>query len=210
MEGFALVVAGDHVFVFHGSAAWVVQGAASLQLQGIAARSSVYVIQTLGIPAVAMGHAIQVSDWPKPLDVADVCSGLKMLMLFFAMCVGAAFIVKRELWEKIVMVISAVPIAVASNVIRIVTIALVCELSRNWPPLLDLIKWLSDKPPEKFIDLVVGICVMMPAGLLMLWVEMTLLSKLMIEPLPDRPLSSASSIREQGTKENGKRNKHGR
>lgn len=160
----------------------VIQGAASLQLQGIAARGSVFVIQTLGIPAVAIGHAIQVSDSPTPLDVAAVCSGLKMLMLFFAMCVGAAFIVKRPLWEKIVMVVSAAPIAVASNVVRIVTIALVCELARKWPALAPA------KNPQEAIDFWVGICVMMPAGLLMLWIEMTLLSKLMIEPLPDRPL----------------------
>jgi exosortase len=152
-----------------------VQGAFSLWLQGIAARVSVFVIQTLGLPAMAIGHKIQVGDATQQLDVAAACSGLKMLMLFFAMCVGMAFVAKRPLWEKIVLVVSAIPIAVASNVLRIVTVALVCEWGRCWPSLVSVDKW-------------VGISMMMPAGLLMLWAEMALLSKLMLAPLPERPL----------------------
>jgi exosortase len=159
-----------------------VQGAFSLALQGIAARMSVFVIQTLGLPAMAIGHKIQVGEASQPLDVAAACSGLKMLMLFFAMCVGMAFVVRRPLWEKIVLVASAAPIAVISNVIRIVSVALICEFARRWPALI------SFEDPQKSIDFWVGIFVMMPAGLLLLWAEMALMSKLMLAPLPERPL----------------------
>ena len=160
----------------------VVQGAASLKLQGIAARLSVFVIQTLGIAAVADGHVIRVGATAMPLDVAAACSGLKMLTLFFAMCVGMAFIVKRPVWERIVMVVSAVPIAVASNVARIVATAVICEMARRWPSLINI------ENAQEVIHNWVGYLVMMPVGLLLLWGEMTLLSKLLIEPLPERPL----------------------
>jgi exosortase len=151
-----------------------VQGAFSLWLQRIAAKASEFVIQTVGVPAMAIGHKIQVGDAKQELDVAAACSGLKMLMLFFAMCVGMAFVAKRPLWEKIVLIVSAAPIAVISNVIRIVTVALICEGWRNLP--------------QSAVDKWVGIFVMMPAGLLLLWGEMTLLSKLLIEAMPERPL----------------------
>ena len=80
------------------------------------------------------------------------------------------------------MVVGAAPIAVASNVTRIVVVALVCELAWHWPAAI------SAKDPLKAIDFWVGIFVMMPTGLLLLWAEMTLLSKLMLAPLPERPL----------------------
>jgi len=159
-----------------------VQGWASQQLQGVAARASGFVIQTLGIPAVVTGHLIYLSDRAEPLDVARACSGLRMLMLFFALCVGAAFIVKKPLWERLLMVASAAPIAVASNVVRIVLTAVLCEFARRWPSLID-----QDKAME-VIHNWVGYLVMMPFGLVLLWLEMYLLSKLLVEPLPDRPL----------------------
>ena len=156
------------------------QGWFSQLLQGVATRASVFVIQTLGLPAMAQGHLISVND--HLLNVETVCSGLKMLMLFFAMCVGMAFVAQRPLWERIVMVVSALPIAVASNVVRIVVVALVCEVVWRWPASIDV------KDPLKAVDFWVGIIVMMPTGLLLLWAEMALLSKLMLAPLPERPL----------------------
>ncbi len=162
----------------------LVQGAASLQLQGIATRLSAFTIQTLGIPALAVGHQIQVSNASRPLDVESACSGLRMLMLFFAMCVGMAFVAKRELWEKIVLVVSAVPIAIVSNVVRIVLTAVICEIGRHWPSLINM------DNAQEFIHDWVGLLVMMPFGLLLLLAEMTLLSKLLIQPLPESPLIS--------------------
>ena len=76
-----------------------VQGMARLQMQTLATKLSVFVIQTLGIPAVPEGVVIQLTD--KPLRVAEACSGLRMLSLFFAACVGAAFIIRKPLWEKL-------------------------------------------------------------------------------------------------------------
>ena len=46
-----------------------------------------------------------------------------MMMMFFAMCIGAAFVVKKPLWEKLLIVASAAPIAVLGNVARIVVTA---------------------------------------------------------------------------------------
>ena len=84
---------------------------------------SVYVLQTLGIPAIAMGetwNVIQLSLAENKLEVERACSGLRMLTLFFAICVGASFLLRVPVWKKIVLIISALPIAIVSNVARIV------------------------------------------------------------------------------------------
>ena len=149
------------------------QGMASEELQRIATQLSTFVIQTVGIAAVAQGNVIQLAE--RPLEVARACSGLRMMMLFFALCIGAAFLTNRSLWEKLVMIASAAPIAVASNVARIVLTAVIYQLATCWPSLIDL-----DTAAE-VIHQWAGY-MMMPIGLLLLLAEMSLLNRLMIAP----------------------------
>jgi exosortase len=156
-----------------------VQGLASEDLQAVATKISTYVIQTFGIAAVAQGNVIQLSE--KPLEVARACSGLRMMMLFFALCIGAAFISRRPLWERLVMIASAAPIAVVSNVARIVITGVLYEIAGRWPSVIDL------ETSGETIHNWAGYA-MMPIGLLLLLGEMSLLSKLMISPVSERPL----------------------
>ena len=88
----------------------------SRPLQGIATKSSIYVIQLLGIPAVAEGNVIRLTA--HELNVAEACSGIRMLMLFVAVCVGAALVLDLEIWERLIIAFSAIPIAIISNVVR--------------------------------------------------------------------------------------------
>ena len=99
-------------------------------LQQVATASSVYVIQTLGLPSVAEGTTIQLPSGP--LDVEQACSGISMLMLFFAICVGAVLVLRMSLWEKCVIVASAMPIAVISNVFRVTVAGVLVELVGPW------------------------------------------------------------------------------
>jgi len=168
-----------------------VQGLVSLQLQGVAARLSVYVIQTLGIASMAQGHLIEISGAREPLDVAQACSGLRMMTMFFAMCVGAAFLVRKPLWEKLFIIASAAPIAVLANVARIVVTAVCYEIARRWPSLMD---------PDRVVEIVhtwAGYLIEMPAGLVLLWIELSLLSKLLISPLPERALVMGGLLEER-------------
>jgi exosortase len=158
-----------------------VQGLISQQLQFVATRISVFIVQTLGIPAMAVGHWIQLTD-DRRLNIEDACSGLRMMMMFVAICVGAAFLVRKPLWEKLFIVASAIPIAVLGNVMRIVVTAIGSEIVH---------RYFSTVNPEHVVETIhdlAGYVIEMPAGLLLLWIELTLLSKLLISPLPERPL----------------------
>jgi exosortase len=149
-------------------------------LQSIGTRLSVFVIQTLGIPSIAQGNQIILRD-PPPLGVEEACSGIKMLMLFFTLCVGAAFIMRKPVWERVLIVVSAPPIAVLSNVFRITLTAILFEMAHRWPSVIS--REFADKVFHDFAGLL-----MMPIALLILLGEMALISKLMVQPLTDRTL----------------------
>ena len=62
--------------------------AMSQSLQSIATQSSVFSLQLLGVPAVAQGNVIHLSD--QTLGVAEACSGLRMLYAIFPLPLGSA------------------------------------------------------------------------------------------------------------------------
>ncbi|WP_165700485.1 exosortase/archaeosortase family protein [Alienimonas californiensis] len=93
--------------------------AAAEPLRSAATVSAVYLLQVCGIPAVASGNAILAGPEVR-VDVVEACSGLRMLMVFFALTTAAAiFNDSRPLWQRLAMVAAAIPIAIASNVVRI-------------------------------------------------------------------------------------------
>jgi exosortase len=139
-------------------------------LQRIATITSTYILQTCGIPAVAQGNVILLTEGQ--LGVADACSGLRMMMLFFTVCVGAVLLMKLALWEKVLIVLSAVPIAVVANVIRITATGILYETASGELAEVmyhDLAGWF-----------------MMPLAVLLLWGEMAIISRLYYVPEPER------------------------
>jgi exosortase len=90
-------------------------------LRGIATAASTYLLQTLGYPAFAEGNVIVLDDLR--LGVVGACSGLGMLMTFFALATAVALLVRRPLGDRIALVVSAVPIALVVNVARITATA---------------------------------------------------------------------------------------
>lgn len=138
-------------------------------LQRIGTIVSTYVLQTLGIPAVAQGNVILLTDGE--LGIAEACSGLRMMMLFFAVCVGAVFLMKRALWQKVLVVASAAPIAVAANVVRIVVTGVLHEVA-------------SQELAEAVYHDLAG-WFMMPLAVVLLWIEMAILARLFVAPHDD-------------------------
>jgi len=136
-------------------------------LQSIATWASTFALQTLGQPAIAEGNTILIND--VKLGVAEACSGLRMLMTFLAFSCGAVFLMQRSWIEKIIVVASAIPIALLTNLIRIVMTGLAYVYLSNTSGVVDFLHdaygWL-----------------MMPIGLGFLLLELWVLSKLLIMP----------------------------
>lgn len=128
-------------------------------LQRIASIASEFVLQTIGYATYREGNILHVKD--HVLQVAEACSGLSMLLTFIALSVGMAMLVKRPWFDRILILVSAIPVAVFSNVIRIaLTGVLYNEAGKE----------LGDRIFHDFAG-----WMMMPIALLVLWGELKLL-----------------------------------
>ena len=137
----------------------------SQPLQHVATVGSLAALQTLGMPVMAEGNVIVIGGIP--LEVARACNGLSMLLSFVTLIVATVILVPRPVFERVVLLLSAVPIAVASNVLRITATALAYH-------------YLGQETGEKYAHDYAG-WAMMPVALLMVWVELWVLSRLFVE-----------------------------
>lgn len=65
------------------------------------------------------------------LDVAEACSGMRLLTAFLALGVAMAYLHERPILHRIVLLISTVPIAIFCNIIRVTITGLIYVL---WDP----------------------------------------------------------------------------
>ncbi len=133
-------------------------------LRQIGTACSTYLMQTLGLPALAEGNVIVMDEYR--IGVEEACSGLRMLMIFFALSAAVALLSERPLWERILILLSAIPIALITNIMRI-TVTGIFYLT-GYEKLADLV----------FHDLAGWL--MMPFALVLLWIELGVLSRLFI------------------------------
>jgi exosortase len=102
-----------------------VELALSLPLQTIATKMSCWVLQVLGQPALAEGHTIHLGE--NTLEIEQACSGLRIFIGIGALAFAYVVIVRRALWEKAVLLLSVVPIALIANTTRIVITGLLYQ-----------------------------------------------------------------------------------
>jgi exosortase len=93
-------------------------------LQHVATTWSTYSLQTMGMDAFNEGNKILIGESNFPLNVEEQCSGLRMATIFLALSVAMSMIIERPWWHKAIIILSAIPIALLVNVIRIVITAL--------------------------------------------------------------------------------------
>jgi len=74
---------------------------------------------TIDLDYVYQGVATQT-----PLNVAEACSGMRMLMAFLALGAALAFLFPRRWWQRVALILLTVPIAIFVNILRISILAL--------------------------------------------------------------------------------------
>lgn len=139
----------------------------SLPLQDFATRSAVFGLETIGHLVVREGNVLRMSE-NNVVAVAEACSGLRMLNAFVVVCVALAFVVRRPLWQKSIVVLSSIPVAVASNTIRLVATVLLFE-------------YVGGEFAQKFFHDFAGIT-MMPLAIVIAVAELKLLGWLTGNP----------------------------
>lgn len=150
------------------------------ELQQLATFASAFLLQTLGVPALAEGkNRILLSE--SEMAIVEACSGLRMLVVFFALSTAVALMIRRPLWERMLVVASAIPIALAVNILRITATGVLHETVGAE---------IADKLFHDFAG-----WLMMPVALGFLWVELKTLNRLLLEPEADAPYQSPTTSR---------------
>ncbi len=134
-------------------------------LKTAATVSSTFLLQTLGQPAVRDGNLILIDE--VRLGVVDACSGLKMLVTFAAFSVGAALLIRRSRFEKLMVLLGIIPVAIVTNVLRITATGLAYLV-------------FADKGTLEFLHDFYG-WLMMPVGLALLGLELWVLKRLVVD-----------------------------
>ncbi len=96
----------------------------TIPMRILAAKVATFVLNLIpDLQAAASGVVIDVMYKGKPLepalDVAEACSGMRLLMAFLALGVAMAYLHYRPIWQRLVLLASTIPIAILCNVIRV-------------------------------------------------------------------------------------------
>ncbi|MFQ5418074.1 MAG: exosortase/archaeosortase family protein [Myxococcota bacterium] len=86
-------------------------------LQLIAADVAVNALYNIGVPALREGNIIHLAE--SRLFVAEACSGLRSLMALGTLGIVFAYFFRKNLVERMILVVSTIPIAIAVNAFRV-------------------------------------------------------------------------------------------
>ena len=125
----------------------------SWKLQGIATHLSTVLLRVFGQPAVSEGHVVWIHG--ERLMIEQACSGLRIFVGVGALAYFWASVANRSWIDKIVILASAIPLAVFANSVRITAIGL-----------LNL--WFLDDRSRHVIHDVTGMA-MIPFAFILLW-----------------------------------------
>jgi len=129
----------------------------SLPLQNFASVSGVFGLELLGYLVDRQGNVLSLGD-KTSVSVAEACSGLRMLTAFVVVAATLAFVVRRSPWQKAVVVLSSVPVAVLANTLRLIITVLLYE-------------WAGSEVADRFFHDFAGLS-MMPFAIVVLMGEL--------------------------------------
>ena len=98
----------------------------NFNLKIFAADASTAIVNAVGIPAYLKGSDIFLQG-EKHLTVEDACSGLRSLISLLAFATLFTYACKLRGYKRFLLLLSAVPIAVAANVVRIAVLTIVAN-----------------------------------------------------------------------------------
>ncbi|MEO7134548.1 MAG: exosortase [Vicinamibacterales bacterium] len=152
-------------------------------LQTLAAKVAVVTLRFTGVNAYRTGTKINMGGITEPLrslNVAEACAGLRSLMTFITVGIAVAFLSARPLWQKIIITLSAIPIAIFCNVMRVAG-----------QGLLD--HYVSRQLSESFAHQFVGLVMLVPAFFMILLVGW-ILDHLFVEEVDEKQAAMAGGV----------------
>jgi exosortase len=137
-----------------------IHNAVTLPLQGFATRAAAFTLEVLGYWVVREGNVLHVNEHTQAA-VAEACNGLRMLTAFVFVSAVLAFLVKRAGWQKGIVVLSSIPVAILANSVRLIVTVVVFDS-------------VNSELADKFFHDFAGLA-MMPLAILLVMAELWLL-----------------------------------
>ncbi len=107
-----------------------ITGRIAFELKEVAVDWAVALGNAMGLGATRIGSDMRVPGQETPLYVADACSGLRSLLALTTLGYCLAFFLGSANWlRRVVLLVAAMPLAVITNVIRIVGL---CFMAKIW------------------------------------------------------------------------------
>lgn len=104
---------------------YIVYDAIAFPLKLMVAKFSVISLKGMGIVVLREGNIIR---FPQTvLEVADACSGLRSLMSLLALSVAYAFMTQKSAIKRTIIILAAVPIAIATNMFRVIATGVLAQ-----------------------------------------------------------------------------------
>src|SRR3989338_10448123 len=101
----------------------------SFTMKIFAAKIAAFLLNSMRIPAIREGSLIKMQHAYVMVD--DVCSGLRSLISLTALGSIFAYWMKSEMGKRILLFLSTIPIAIITNVFRVVFLSAIAEI---WGP----------------------------------------------------------------------------
>ena len=98
----------------------------TLQMKFFVSEISSFLINHMGIQAIREGSYIYTPH--AVLLVGDPCSGLRSLLAFLCLGLVFAYESRTPLWKKAILILTGWPLAMVSNIIRVIFLSLVGEI----------------------------------------------------------------------------------
>lgn len=140
-------------------------------LQQLATLGSTTVLHLLGLPVLSEGNVIYIGI--EKLEVERACNGLSMLQSFVALIAATTIVIDTPAWEKGLLLASAVPIALISNILRIVLTAYAYH--QFGPRAILWEGWTIAKVSHDTAGFA-----MMPIALMLVWLQLRIINWLVI------------------------------
>lgn len=149
----------------------------SVPLQNIATKTSTVALVSLGQPAIAEGNTILLGE--QTLFVEEACSGLRIFIGILALAFAFVLFSRWSWWQKGIVLVAVLPVAIIANSIRIVTTGL-------------LYQWVSTEAAHRFSHDLAGL-VMIPLAAMLFWLLLIYLDRLfpVVEEISPLPVSHA-------------------
>lgn len=106
----------------------------TFELQGIATVGGEIGLSLIGYDVAREGHTLNIYYNEKivPINIAEACSGMRMLVAFLALGVAMAYRGLDTWWQRSVLVLMAVPTALFVNILRVITLGVLATMDSGF------------------------------------------------------------------------------